>query len=309
MGLLGQVRRGRRPAALTPLVGLGLLVSLAAGCVGMKPLLWTEDQAKVPCQADSRWEQQVVYASDPTHGGVQTPGLAGRLYLFGPEPGKPLVGDGSLVVDLFDETPVAKGGQPKLLERWCIDKDTLKRLARNDFVGPGYTLFLPWGTYRPDIAKVHLTMCYSPQKGTPLYAPSRTIALNTDAPSIQVANRLTVPRDSSVVQTAYSAGAGPAAMPSTPVNNGSVAPAMYPGNPAAPAPINIGNGIGPVYPGNAAGAPASPTAPQDKWESRVTYGPPPPDLRHTRWQGGLTTPVPPLQNSGGMNNQGGIVPR
>jgi hypothetical protein len=149
------------------------------------------------------WQPEVMFAADPTHNGMPTPGLAGRLYLFGPETGHPLVGDGSLVVDLFDDSPVASGGQPKLLEKWCLDKDTLKRLLRRDFLGQGYTLFLPWGTYRPDIHHVHLMVCYTPQKGSPLYAPSSPVTLSSDNVPPQLAHRTVVGAPNPVIPTGY----------------------------------------------------------------------------------------------------------
>src|SRR5208337_2466794 len=96
------------------------------------------------------------------------PGLAGRLYLFGPNIDYPLAGDGRLTVDLFNDEPEA-GKEPKLLEQWRIDKDTLKRLLKKDTIGWGYTLFLPWGTYKPEITHVHLRLRYDPAHGTPIF--------------------------------------------------------------------------------------------------------------------------------------------
>src|SRR5262249_30512390 len=137
-------RRGARPVRPSLVGGCVLLLALAPGCVNMKSLVTPEEMPAEPvAQVAARWEKQVLYAPDPVHGGASTPGLACRLYLFGMLPGNPLVGDGSVVVDLFDDPPVASGGQSRLLEKWCIDKDTLKRLLRGDVVGDGYTLFLP----------------------------------------------------------------------------------------------------------------------------------------------------------------------
>jgi hypothetical protein len=129
------------------------------------------------------WQPCVRYAPDPAHGGAPIPGLAGRLYLFGPEVGFPLVGDGKLSVLLSDET----GGPPVQKEAWNIDADTLKTWVRRDDIGWGYTLFLPWTTYRPEMTKLRMRVCYVPAKGSPLYfegpltiAPENGIVTKTE---------------------------------------------------------------------------------------------------------------------------------
>jgi hypothetical protein len=114
------------------------------------------------------WQNRVVFTPDPARGGISAPGLTGRLYIFGKQWGFPITGDGSLIVDLFDES---KSGSV-MQEQWRIDPDTLKRLLKRDFLGWGYTLFLPWGRYRPETNKVRLRLCYQPPKGAPLYTES-----------------------------------------------------------------------------------------------------------------------------------------
>jgi len=96
------------------------------------------------------------------------------MYLFGPVVGTPLTGDGSLEVLLSDET----NGPPVQKEVWLIDAATLNSLLRKDMLGWGYTLFLPWTTYRADIGKVLLKVCYKPATGTPIYFESH-ITLDT----------------------------------------------------------------------------------------------------------------------------------
>jgi hypothetical protein len=164
-------------AALLP------LAALTAGCVTIS---WDESgngppPPAAPCQVVTFWENHVTFAPDPARGGVNAPVLLGKLYLFGPEIGFPLNGDGSLVVQLEDES----AGKPVPLEVWNFDPETLKRCQRKDAVGWGYSVCLPWGTYRPDVSKVHLRVCYLPAKGTPLY---------TD-------NHLTLDRDNGVLST------------------------------------------------------------------------------------------------------------
>ena len=172
----------RRPGLTAGMFAL----SLCAGCTSFAtftaPTVMTESPKPAGncCQIVATWLNRVHYEPDPTNGGVPTPGIVGRLYLFGPEIEKPLVGDGSIQVDLFDDSGPKPGEQP--IERWVIDPDTLHRLLRQDIVGWGYTLFLPWTTYKRDIVKVHLTVRYDPKQGTPLYTPSSPLTLEHPMP-------------------------------------------------------------------------------------------------------------------------------
>src|SRR5215207_6954404 len=173
------------------IAALLLTATLSSGCVslGMPGLLNdTPKPADDVCQVVVTWKNYVMFTPDPTQGGQPTPGLAGRLYLFGSQIDFPRVGDGAVVVDLFDETAVARGGQPVRLEEWRIDRDTLRRLLRKDAIGHGYTLFLPWATYKPEIERVLLKLRYEPVKGHPLYAEAMPLALNEDWLPPPVAN-------------------------------------------------------------------------------------------------------------------------
>jgi hypothetical protein len=163
-------------------LGLCWLFSGAVSCLPTAPFV---QQAVAPSpaayQVVATWYPEVVVTPDPAHGGAPVHGLAGRVYLFGPEISFPLAGDGTMVVDLFNDTPDAKATVP--LEEWRFDKDTLKRLQRRDAVGWGYTLFLPWGTYQPEIKRVHLRLRYEPAKGAPLYTESPAISLKKEISS------------------------------------------------------------------------------------------------------------------------------
>ena len=130
------------------------------------------------CQLVPTWSKEVAFVPDPANGGVARPGLSGRIYLFGSQIDYPLAGDGTLTVEVIaPETVAAAAGQPaktewRVLENWTMDKPTLARLLRKDMIGWGYTLFLPWGTYRPDITLVRLKLRYDPPGGMPLYSES-----------------------------------------------------------------------------------------------------------------------------------------
>ena len=112
------------------------------------------------------WQNSVQYAPDPTRGGAPGVGLACRLYLFGQKVDYPIRAEGSLVVDLLDETD----GKSVHQEQWRFDPETVKKLVSKDFVGTGYTLFLPWSRYLPETSKVRLRVGFFAASGVaPIY--------------------------------------------------------------------------------------------------------------------------------------------
>ncbi len=161
---------------------LALLTLVLAGCETtqswvMRPHF--DRKSESAAQVHAAWENHVLVTQDTVNNGAPLIGLAGRIYLFGDEIGFPLKEDGKITVDLYN---VTAGGEPKMLERWDIDRNTLRRLCRKDAIGWGYTLFLPWATYRPDVARVQLQVRFVPEKGsTPLYTSPAQVTLHHDA--------------------------------------------------------------------------------------------------------------------------------
>jgi hypothetical protein len=190
-----------------PKIASALLFCLFAGCVHQGQLVpWSSKPVTHNiCQVTATWNHEVAFVPDPVNGGRPNPGIAGRVYLFGPQFGYPELGDGGLNVELFDETAVAYGGQSVLLEQWHFDKDTFQRLQKRDIIGWGYTIFLPWGTYRPDLTAVRLRVRYEPLKGVPIYSDSGSITLETPHKALQLqaaAHALTTPKPPANTQNA-----------------------------------------------------------------------------------------------------------
>lgn len=151
------------------------LVSLcSSGCVTLGEWAEPAKAKEIPVQIAARWQNEVGFAPDPTNGGRMTPGIVGRVYLFGQEINKPMESDGALHVEVSEIV----NGQAKVLEQWTLDPPTLQRHQRKDVIGAGYSIFLPWGTYRPDIAHVQMRVAFQPVKGTPLYAPPSSVILS-----------------------------------------------------------------------------------------------------------------------------------
>jgi hypothetical protein len=150
---------------------LAVVVGLCSGCVTTEKSVASGDKPPalgVPCQIVATWQTDVAYAPDPTHGGAMNPGLAGRLYLFGKVIDFPMAAEGSLIVEMVDESK----DKPEAVEQWRIDPGTMQRLLRQDMIGWGYTLFLPSGRYKPEMTKVRMRTCFTPVKGSPLFSES-----------------------------------------------------------------------------------------------------------------------------------------
>jgi hypothetical protein len=174
------------------------LLGLASGCESLRPAV-AEKKEQAPtgtgvCRVAAMWSNQVVFTPDPVHGGNPVPGLAGRVYLYDNPKNPPISSEGMLVVDLFDMTKATPEVAPVPLEEWRIDKDTLSRLQiKDDLMGWGYTVFLPWSTYRPELNMVQLRIRFEPSKGMPIYADATRITLNNDMPASTMTTRTITP--------------------------------------------------------------------------------------------------------------------
>jgi hypothetical protein len=154
------------------LVWLALATAVVPAAAGCAVSEWaTLSDAFMPppiCHVVPTWHNSVVFAPDPVSNGKMSPFLGGRVYLFGEDLKYPQVGDGGLVVELYDDT--AK--EPVFLDRWTIDPTTLKRLSKRDFIGWGYSVYLPWTKPSPDVTrltKVKVRLRYQPATGAPLF--------------------------------------------------------------------------------------------------------------------------------------------
>jgi hypothetical protein len=149
--------------------------SLPLGCVPLGSLFSIDKPNGPPVgsvhQVHATWQSGLTTTQDVVHGGSPLKGLTGCLYFFGQEVGHPLRADGEVIVNLYDIGPSSSGGQPKLLEQWQIDKETLGRLARKDVIGWGYNIFLPVSNLSPEVRQASVQVRYMPEKGAPLLSP------------------------------------------------------------------------------------------------------------------------------------------
>lgn len=160
-----------------------LLLAAPSGCQTLSPCGCDDGPPKPveACQLVATWSNKVHFVPDIVHNGTPMPGIVGRIYLMDR---KDLLqtGDGQFIAELYDDSGPTPGGT--MIEKWQIDKDTAKKLLTKDYVGWGYTVLLPLGSYRPDLQKVHLVMRYEPEKGTPLFAAGGPLTLEHPAPPV-----------------------------------------------------------------------------------------------------------------------------
>jgi hypothetical protein len=128
-------------------------------------------------QVHATWVNKLVVTEDAANQGAPLPGLAGRVYLFGPDLGLPVKGTGKVIVDLFDAAQAGPNGESKMLERWVFTKENLDRLLRKDVIGWGYTLFLPWPDYQPAFKRLQVQVSYLPETGVSMYGERTALTL------------------------------------------------------------------------------------------------------------------------------------
>jgi len=167
-----------------------MVMCLLPGCVSTGAKSGVPEQPPVgPAhQVQALWQSRIVTAADTVHQGTQVPGLAGRVYLLGKDLGNSVKGNGKLFVDLYESDKTGTNEQPRLLEHYEFPSAVLNQLLRKDtWIGWGYTVFLPWPEYRPEIKHVRLQISFVPDTGTPLFAPPAQVSLQSDdnAPVVQ----------------------------------------------------------------------------------------------------------------------------
>lgn len=169
------------PAGLTP-----KFLSLLTG----EGLASTPARMGEASKLTAAWTNKVVFAPDPTRGGDPMPSLIVRVWIFGPDEGKPVAPDGELLVGLWDNTPQAKGGKPELKELWHIDRDTAMKFRKLDAIGDGYTLLLPWSNYHVDVKQVNLVVRYNGADGRNVASAPEKLSIDHSATLQKAQERL-----------------------------------------------------------------------------------------------------------------------
>jgi hypothetical protein len=164
-----------RRAALT---GSALALMVFAGCLGKNVNNKEPLKPAAKGRLISSWDNKVTFAPDFARGGAIMPGLVGRVYLFGPDQAVPYIGDGSLIVTLYDATPHGPDSQPKVTDNFVIDPQSLRQFAKTDVFGDGYTVFFPWFNYGPEVKQVYLQIRYTAANGESFFHQSGTFPVD-----------------------------------------------------------------------------------------------------------------------------------
>lgn len=167
---------------------VGWLLAAGAGCALLEQCGCTKPkEGPEPVErVDLFFQPYVRYVDDTQRPGVQLPGLAGRVWLYADGGKKPVAGRGTIEAEMYDMTPLASDGQAVKVAEWKFDARSLKMLKQEDKIGLGYTLFLPWETYHPEVKKVQLCLVYVDEKGAQHIASPTTLALRANEEPIQV---------------------------------------------------------------------------------------------------------------------------
>ena len=179
-----------------------LALSLLAGCTHFQTTetskwfdmsIFDTSNSRVS-HVEARWDNRVRTAPDSVNGGRTLAGMAGRVYLFNDETSKAVDASGRLVVQMNDVTNVKPGQTAPCIGEYTFDPATLKRLKRSDGIGDGYTLFLPWESYSPNVRRVEMRVCYVPdEKGTPHFGEPSVFDLKSENEPLPTLQERVVP--------------------------------------------------------------------------------------------------------------------
>jgi hypothetical protein len=114
---------------------------------------------------------------DVQHGHELVAGIQGRMYLFDAHT-HTICSNGTLKLYLYNEKPAPGVDSSKPIEGWAIDADTLRRLANQDKIGWGYTLFLPTWGITPAVSRVRLVGIFETPDGRQINGGAVRLTIN-----------------------------------------------------------------------------------------------------------------------------------
>ena len=154
--------------------------AMVAGAYPLAKLTSKIERKVIATEMAVGWRNQIAYLPDPTKNGQMSPGVAGQLFLFGPPPKMEFaLADGTLTLDLIDESSRPPGQPAAKPERWQFPKEVLRNFqTRDETWGRSYVLFLPWPAYKPDVTRVRISARYDPDNGHTLFAAPAVVTFD-----------------------------------------------------------------------------------------------------------------------------------
>jgi hypothetical protein len=210
-------------AGVVPAGGTSPLASVPASLSWLGGKADKAPKAGGPVTLAPAWRNHIDYLPDPARRGAMGPGLAGQIFAFGAND-MPAALDGTLTVELYDETKRPAGVPANKAERWTFNRDVLKALrAVDERFGPNYVVFLPWPAYRPDVTRVRITVKYEPADGSfPIYAPETRMALDPSLAGAGTSGGGTIQPALTTPSASVAPAGGPAAATTNPPAAGAV---------------------------------------------------------------------------------------
>jgi hypothetical protein len=151
---------------------------------GVKTAATTPAKPGVPvAQLVSNWSREVQLGTNPVNN-TPMPAIVGRVYLFDKQL-KPVDSDGSLTVELYDDTNRRIGKPSQKLEEWVLHQEQLEKLKSKDpLIGTGYSLALPWPSFKPEVTQIHMVVHYTPRSGQALTLADQVMTLQQSTQAI-----------------------------------------------------------------------------------------------------------------------------
>ena len=141
------------------------------------------------------WNNKVIYAPDPTHGGDPVPGLMARLWVFGPDDRRSRSSlDGELRRGRGTTARRRRAASRSCWRCGTSTAEAAKKFRRQDFFGGGYNLFLPWSQYNVDLKQVNVVARFNGADGRSLVSTPETLTLDHSATLQRAAEKLGVAR-------------------------------------------------------------------------------------------------------------------
>jgi hypothetical protein len=169
-----------RTRRLLDLALAGVACAALSGCVILESAGLSKAPEPPPLPVNevmTYWDRSIRVAQSDT--GAPLMGVAGRVYLINDDLKRMVDAQGSIHVAIRDTTPGAPGGQYAI--KCEIKEPDLKRLKKKDMLGDGYTLFVPFESYRPDIRQIEVQVCYVPKGGPQKYSAPTAIVLDAES--------------------------------------------------------------------------------------------------------------------------------
>jgi hypothetical protein len=175
---------------------LGIAFTASSGCAVLDKcaLVLPTEAAEPVHHLEIDFRPTLTMEEDTAHPGTTVPCLRGRVYLMTEDGSRMTTARGFIGVEVYDTTTLTPGNTAERIAVWKLEPAALKQVERNDWIGKGYSLFLPFHVYNPSVKKVLVRVVYVNEKGEGLVKQlPLQLRIEEEAPQVVVENRRNVP--------------------------------------------------------------------------------------------------------------------